>query len=730
MSKYILPLLALLYTTTSLAQTNTYSATLKDSAENAVIQGAIISIKALKINAVSNEQGAFILKNIPGGEHLINISHIGFQLMELTLNFPIADSLQNQFIYLEAAEEEEEEIVVQSTRTSRTITNTPTRIETIDFEEIDEKANMRPSNVSMILHESTGIQVQQTSATSANASIRLQGLDGRYTQLLKDGFASFGNFASGLSILEIPPLDLKQVEIIKGAASTLYGAGAIAGVINFISKTPEEKAVYHFIINQSNIGQTNIGGFAMQRGKHVGYSLVALTNFQKAYDVDKDIFSELPKAADFTIHPKLFLYPTENASITIGNSYSKAERTGGDMIVINEKPTATNVYFEKNNTIRNNTTVEYVQQCSNRTQLTAKSSYSYFNRTIGLPNYSFKGINYNSFTDISVNISKEKQTFIIGGNLIFDRFREEAATNAALRNFNTNTAGLFAQHTWDISNKMKLESGLRTDMTKHSNDQYAKTEIFVLPRVSMLYKFSDQWSSRIGAGLGYKTPTLFTELTETLQYQKVEALSNVSSEKSIGATADVNFKAKIAPQLNFSLNQMFFYTGINNALVLENNAGIYSFANSSKVVTSLGFETNAKFIYQDNYKFFIGYTYTQAKAGYLQGNQFLPLLPKSKLNLALIYEKENNLKVGLEGYYTGIQYLSNQTQTKPFWELGFMVEKYVGKISVFLNFENFTDTRQSRYKRVVNGSNTNPTFDEIWTHTEGFVMNGGIKIKL
>ncbi len=100
---------------------------------------------------------------------------------------------------------------------------------------------MLPANVSMLLHESTGLQVQQTSATSGNASIRVQGLDGRYTQLLKNGYPNFGNFASGLSILEIPPLDLKQVEVIKGPASTLFGGGAIAGVLNFVSKLPKEK---------------------------------------------------------------------------------------------------------------------------------------------------------------------------------------------------------------------------------------------------------------------------------------------------------------------------------------------------------------------------------------------------------------------------------------------------------------------------------------------------------
>jgi outer membrane receptor for ferrienterochelin and colicins len=65
-----------------------------------------------------------------------------------------------------------------------------------------------------------------------------------------------------------------------------------------------------------------------------------------------------------------------------------------------------------------------------------------------------------------------------------------------------------------------------------------------------------------------------------------------------------------------------------------------------------------------------------------------------------------------------------------FWEFGFMAQKTIKKVSFYINFENFTDQRQSRYKRVVNPPNNNPSFDEIWNHTEGFVFNGGIKVKL
>ncbi|MBK6587226.1 MAG: TonB-dependent receptor plug domain-containing protein [Acidobacteria bacterium] len=85
---------------------------------------------------------------------------------------------------------------------------------------------------------STGIQVQQTSATSNTQTVRIQGLDGRYTQILKDGFPAYGGFSGSLSLLEIPPLDLKQVEVIKGPSATLFGGDAIAGVVNFVTKDP------------------------------------------------------------------------------------------------------------------------------------------------------------------------------------------------------------------------------------------------------------------------------------------------------------------------------------------------------------------------------------------------------------------------------------------------------------------------------------------------------------
>jgi outer membrane receptor for ferrienterochelin and colicins len=623
--------------------------------------------------------------------------------------------------------QELQEVTILSTKSNRKYKNSPTRIELIDTEEVEEKSNMRPANVSMVLHESTGIQVQQTSATSGNASIRVQGLDGRYTQLLKDGYPNFGNFASGLSLLELPPLDLKQVEVIKGPASTLYGGGAIAGVVNFVSKLPKDKAEYKAIINKSNIGQLNIGGFASQKKGKFGYTFLGLFNKQNVYDVDNDNFTEIPKSDNFTINPKLFYYPNNKTTLMISNSYTQGNMIGGDINVINNKVDTSHIYFEKNKTVRNISTLEFDRKFNEQSSIKLKQSLSLFDRQIIIPNYQFSGFNTNAFADLSFLYKKGKHTLISGYNLVYDNFKDDNNGNLSSKIV---TNGIFSQHTFDITEKVKLESGLRLDNANYSNTNFKRNQTFILPRFSALFKISNKLNTRIGGGLGYKVPTIFTEQTETNQYQNVLPLNNIEAEKSIGGTFDINYRTRLFKDLDISINQMFFYTQINKPLVLQSVGGNFSFINANKPVNSAGFETNLKFIFKEEFKFFVGYTFTDAKATYLTGNQFLPLLPKNKLNLTLLYEKEDNFKFGLEGYMTDRQFLTNGTQTPLFWEFGFMAEKTLWEhYAFFINFENFTDVRQSRYKRVVNVPNTNPTFDEIWTHTEGFVFNGGIKFK-
>lgn len=722
---YILPvlLIALIFTSAPAQETNknTIKIAVRSEETKQPITGAKVSVRGTTISATTDASGRAELTNIPDGEQVVEVIAETYEIQELPFTFPLTDNAE-KLVLLKV---NETEVTILTTRTGREIDDTPTRVEAIDEEEVDEKSSMRSSNVSMILNESTGIKVQQTSATSFTQSIRIQGLDGRYTQILKDGFPAFGGFSGSLSLLDIPPLDLKQVEIIKGASSTFYGAGAIAGVVNFISKEPEEKPVTSMIFNQTSALGTDFSIFNSRKFERIGYTFLGSVNYQKEYDVDDDDFTELPNTKSFNVNPRLFFYPDDKTRLMIGNSTTYQNRKGGDVFVIRNQGDDFHRYFEKNNSLRNITTLQFDRDFSEGRRIVAKQSIAFFNREIEIPDYRFKGNQFNSYTDVSYFHPVKNHALIFGFNAVYDQFKEEPnSTNLARRNETRTTVGGYVQDNFDITEKLSLEAGFRLDAVKDYG-------VFALPRVSLLYRFTDKLSSRASFGLGYKAPSIFTEEAETLLFENVLPIGNtLKAERSQGGTFDVNYRNTIGEKFSYSLNQMFFYTQIQDPLVLLPNAnGTFSFTNAGQPVRSSGFETNVRASY-DIIKLFAGYTYTNAKAKYLTDNQFLPLTPKSKLNSAILLEKEEDFKIGFEAYYTSSQFLSNRFKTKPYWVLGIFGEKSFGKFSLFINAENITDTRQSRFGQVVLGTHRNPTFSEIYTHTEGRVFNGGVKIRL
>ena len=215
-AKFLL-MLFLAFNISNIFAQNTLKVKLIDCETKEPLIGANVVLQNTTNGASSDIEGMAILSNIPDGNQKIEISYMGYEKTIKEFAFPLSpDSL----IVITVAPDENElqEVVVSSTRGTRTFKNIPTRIEFINAEELGEKGVMKPGDIRMLLNESTGIMTQQTSAISGNSSIRIQGLDGRYTQILKDGFPVFSGAASGLGLLQTPPLDLKQVEIIKGSS--------------------------------------------------------------------------------------------------------------------------------------------------------------------------------------------------------------------------------------------------------------------------------------------------------------------------------------------------------------------------------------------------------------------------------------------------------------------------------------------------------------------------------
>src|SRR6201988_4571169 len=150
----------------------------------------------------------------------------------------------------------EESVTVAATRTGARLEDVPTRVEVLNREEIEEKLLMTPGDIVMMLNEMGGMRVQATSPSLGAASVRIQGMRGRYTRVLSDGLPLFGD-VGGLGLLQIPPMDLGQVEVIKGVASALYGAGAMGGVVNLLSRRPNREPQAEMLLNLSTRGATD-----------------------------------------------------------------------------------------------------------------------------------------------------------------------------------------------------------------------------------------------------------------------------------------------------------------------------------------------------------------------------------------------------------------------------------------------------------------------------------------
>ena len=685
------------------------------------IADANIAVKDSEITATTDASGTAALTGISDGQRVIVITSLGYGGSELSLTFPLTD-ISERTVFLELSNEVGE-VTIESTRTGREIEAEPTRVEAIDEEEIDEKINMRPANVSMVLNESTGIKVQQTSATSATQSVRIQGLDGRYTQILKDGFPSYGGFSGSLSLLEIPPLDLRQVEIIKGPAATFYGEGAIAGVVNFISKVPEDEPVTTLLFNQTSALGTDVALFNSRKFERFAYTFLGQFNYQNEYDADGDDFTDLPLTRSFSLSPRAFFYIDEKTHLSVGNSFSYQNRKGGDIFLIQGETGPLHQYFEKNDSSRNITTFNFERDLEGGRRFTAKQSLAFFGREVSTPGYSFKGDQFSSYTDLTYFAPVKNHGLVFGFSASHNRFDEDATSSAAfLRDESHTTVGGYVQDTFDVTERLSLEAGFRLDHAKDNGT-------FALPRVSALYRFTEKLSSRVGFGLGYKTPTIFTEESEELLFRGVlPIVDGLEAERSRGGTFDVNYRDAIGEKFTYAINQMFFYTQITDPLVLLPAGGFFRYANSDSSIISKGFETNVRLGY-DIAKLFVGYTFTDAKAGYLPDDRVLPLTPRHKINSSLVFEKHENFKAGIEAHHTGRQTLTDRSRTRSYTLLGIFGEKSFGKISLFVNAENITDVKQGNFGPVVLPPFTNPDFAEVYAPLEGRVFNGGIKMR-
>src|SRR3954470_3420036 len=317
----------------------THAHTSQQRASNAEIQivvrsdnGPIAQAQVIVsgITTQTDAEGRTTLRVVPGPVDITVVKE-GFNPVTISATATLGQS-QVIPVTLERQTAIEEHVTVSATRTDKRIEDQPMRVEVLDAEEIEEKQLMTPGDVVMMLNEMGGLRVQATSPSLGAASVRVQGMRGRYTRFLTDGLPLFGADVGGLGLLQIPPTDLGQVEVIKGVASALYGAGALGGVVDLISKRPTKDATRDAMVNRTSRGGTDAVLFASQPfSDRWSATFLAGGHWQERNDVDEDGWADLAGYSRGVVRPRVFWNDGSGRSLFATAGAMWEQRDGGTM---------------------------------------------------------------------------------------------------------------------------------------------------------------------------------------------------------------------------------------------------------------------------------------------------------------------------------------------------------------------------------------------------------------
>jgi outer membrane receptor for ferrienterochelin and colicins len=626
----------------------------------------------------------------------------------------------------EDGERKIEKIQVTVSRLGRIVTESATRTELINGEEIQEKALMRPGNISMLVAETGGVRVQNTSPALGSANIRLQSLFGRYTQLLSDGLPLYGGQTASIGLLQIPPTDLANVEIIKGSASSLYGGSALGGVINLISRTPSDEFEGEVLLNATSRNGKDITSYlATPINGTTKASLTAGIHNQEQQDLDNDGWLDIAEYKRATVRPRLYWEGERGANLYLTFGGMMEEREGGTLsgaIVPDGSP-----FIQSQDSLRLDSGLIYDQPLRESLNLNMRGSVmrQEHEHVFGFVEETDTHESFLLESSLS-GYSDEAIAWLVGVAYQSDRFDSEDFSEF---NYNYTVPGLFSQVDYEASDDFSMSLSARADWHSEYGTQFS-------PRISILYS-PENWIFRGSYGQGFFAPTPFIEDIEDAGLSRLAPFDNVEEERATTASVDISY---VFDSVEASLT--LFASDVDNVTELEvikpfnvqsdKRVRIVNAADQSEI---RGAELMLRYRWGD-LKLTGSYLYTdaseQSDVGF--GRVSLPLTPKHSAGAVFMWEDHGSHLVGFEAYYTGTQRLESnpyRDKSDAYWHLGLLGQITFGKVSYFLNAENLLNVRQTRGESLLlpERDASGRWTTNIWSRNDGFTVNAGIRVQ-
>lgn len=500
------------------------------------LSGARVSLKGTNFSAVTDASGHYFLKDVPVGKHTMEVRRTGYEMMVRAIEIHEHQTLTEDFEISEAGNTLED-VVVSASRNATKRKLAPSLVNVLDGKAF---SLTQSTDVAQGLKFQPGVRVETNCQNCGFSQVRINGLEGSYSQILIDSRPVFSALAGVYGLEQIPTNMIERVEVIRGGGSALFGSNAVAGVINIITKEPSASSAsashtlrglggFHAFENVTSVN----GTYVAENGR-LGMSLFGQMRHRSGYDHDKDGYTEMPVLDGRTLGARVFFRPTQWNKISAELHNTHEFRRGGDRL--KEEPH--NAHVAEQLRHRNLTgSVDFTQYSKdNKYKMNAYGSFAKVTRESyyggGTPLAELLALG-NALTEENAKEMKQRmasyghtegETFLLGmqhsyafDRLIFspaeltagleyhhDRLSDRSGYRPSAIRQSVNTKSLFVQNEWRAKQWSFLVGG-RLD--RHS---LLRKAVFS-PRANVRFSPDLNTVFRIGYSAGFRAPQIFDE---------------------------------------------------------------------------------------------------------------------------------------------------------------------------------------------------------------------------
>lgn len=292
----------------------------------------VVSLKGTTVGTSTGDTGHYFLEHLPQGTFMLQVSGVGYKTASQEITLKDGVSLEVNF-YVEEDNVMLDGVVVSANRSETTRMMAPTLVNVVEMATYDK---VNATSLSQGLVFQPGVRVENNCQNCSYQQVRINGLDGPYTQILIDSRPIFSALAGVYGIEQLPANMVDRVEVMRGGGSALFGSSAIAGTINIITKEPVRNSASISHTTRSINGtsafdhNTSLNASIVTEDNKMGLAVFGQNRQKDGYDHDGDGFTELTEMSGQTLGMRGYVKTGLYSKLTAEYHHLQEYRRGGD----------------------------------------------------------------------------------------------------------------------------------------------------------------------------------------------------------------------------------------------------------------------------------------------------------------------------------------------------------------------------------------------------------------